>query len=143
MSVIKMHVVISGIGGDSASIDVPADGTLEAIELGMGVPINGSIAAGDSIGAEISFLSTAQIGGGHDSRGSLCEAGTGWVLISATVGFGGLSPICFQNGIDVRVNAGERIFIHGLASQADISGEATGYLFIKDKLDARPSTRRR
>lgn len=143
MSVIKMYLAISGVGGDSDSIDIQADGFLESMGLGLVFASDGTPATGDLVQAEISFLSTSTMGGGHDSRGSLLTAASIILTTLANSVCNPAVPMAFQSGISVPVMAGERIFIHGVANQADITGIASGYLFVKDKLNSRPGVRRR
>jgi len=142
MSVIKLFLAISGIVAVSDSIDVQLDGSLEALSLGVLMDTNTTPGSGDVISAELSFLSSNTIGGGHDSRGSLCEVASQLLVGLANSHQIPSQPLCLNNNLNVKVNAGERIFIHGVANQADIAGSAEAYLFIRDKSD-KVSPRRR
>ena len=153
-SIIKISgTVIAGATSNGiASVDIPEDGEIVCI---------GGVLTGDYTGApapranstlrlvaELSFLSTNQIGA-NDARGAIAGLGVSMVELygeAAETGGGGgkiseMASICFHEGIII--NAGERIYIHGFSSIADLGASATFLLYIKSKGGGRRSTKRR
>lgn len=145
MSIIKMHVLQTGVGESSAMIDVPKDGVIRTITLG--IEISDTAPATTDVGrAELSFLSSNQIGV-NDARGSLCEVDHQFAHVNlaatlATIAMSG-TPFCILTPIAVKVAAGERIYLHVTATGSLVAA-ASAYLFIDDGIDvARAQTRRR
>jgi len=145
MSIIKMSITTGATATTvaTASIDVPADGTIRAITLGMSFQ-DATPAISDALSAELTFLSTPQFLT-NDARGSLCQTGFNVAFQDAARLVLQGVPFCVLTPIAVAVAAGERIFLHIQASGADdIDGTATAYLFIDDGLDVgRAQIRRR
>lgn len=142
MTTVKMLLDISGIVTASNNIDVSLDGTLEAFSLMVSMSINATPATGDGIQSELSFLSSSNIGSGHDSRGILGEVTSQMLVGLANSHILPSVPFIFANGLDIKVNAGERMFIHGVASQADVAGRAIAMLYIRDRGDKTAPRRR-
>ena len=141
MSVIKMYVASSGTALTSASIDVPADGIITAITLGLQIEDASPVITEGSV-AEVSFLSS-QTFATNDARGSLCAVGRATAFADAARLVIEGSGFCVLTPIHVPVNAGERIYLH-IQSDGSVVATAVAYLFVSDGLDqARPRITRR
>lgn len=137
---------------DIVSIDIPEDGLIQCIG-GLLVPIFSRGAAPStneslSIVAELSFLSTHQIGS-NDARGTIAGIGVAVIMVfseAAETGGGGAkiseqNSLCIEGGIPV--NAGERIHLHGSSSDGSLTATATFILYMKFVSRARRSPSRR
>lgn len=135
-----------------ASIDVPEDGEIMSIGgaiIGSYVPVPAPAANITlQLVGELSFNSTNQIGA-NDSRGGIAGVAVAtsfvWSEAAETGGGGGnLSEhgsITFDGGLTV--NAGERIFIHGISSHADLTATLTFLMYMKTRGGGRRSPKRR
>ncbi len=144
MTMYKMFKSISTADVDvSDSIDIQADGVLEYASVGVSISAGTGDAAGDFVRAEVSFLSSEQFNS-HDVRGSICMATAVIGAVSTNGAFGLVSnPFCIVNGLSLRVNAGERIFIHVQSDEAAVSGAGVAYLHVRDGQGSLASQRRR
>lgn len=146
MSVIKLY----GAGGAgvwvSVSADIPLDGYISTVALGVSMTQNPALADAESAIAEISFASTAQFTA-NDVRNSLCQASAvlaGGGAAAAIVGLPSV-PFCVLTGLHVRVYAGEKLWLHGQVTATVSGASAVGYIYIEDNEDrgrARVRTRR-
>lgn len=136
MSVIKLFA--AGLVGtlSSVSIDIPADGVIQTLTLGATIESDAVFVDGEGVTAELSFLSSPTFTT-NDVRGSLCQvranrsgggAAAAWAASVAV-------PFCILSGIDVPVNAGERVFLHLQGVAGIASSSAVAYLFVKDGID--------
>ncbi len=146
MSVIKMYGPASAGAEVTVSIDVPADGILDSLSLGVTVDDDTAMdGAPKSLSAEVSFMSSSTFVT-NDARGSLCTVTAAMFgqVVTDLIMLGPTSvPFCILNNLNIRLNAGERIYMHILSSDPDIPGRAAAYLFINDNVDGRARTRRR
>lgn len=146
-------VLANATTNDIAAIDVPEDGQIMCIGgLILGIYTIDPAAVLDSqsvqIAAELSFLSTNQIGI-NDSRGAIAGIGAssflGFAEVAATGGggasFSEQNSLCIEGGIDV--NAGERIHLHGYSSLALLTATATFILYMKTRGGGRRASKRR
>lgn len=134
MTVHKLAAI--GAGGTQnavAQLDIALDGIITAIH---GVLINNGAAAGDEVIAEISFLSVSTIAA-NDTRGSLFSLGN---RISGAGAVTGVNS--GVGGLTIPVNAGERIFLH-LVATAAISSSAEINIYVEDGAGLQVATRRR
>lgn len=129
---------VSTTSNDVASIDMPQDGEIR----GVLSHVRGSgIATGDRATAEISFLSTNQIGV-NDARGSITEISqqTGDITTSGQADASNSFYQAFDPGIPVQ--GGERLHMHTSASTG-VTPTGTFMLYITVGGTRRRSTRRR
>jgi len=133
MSVIRMYLSSIVAGALVEGVDVPQDGTIEGITLGLGTVKGGLSVDGDGCSAEVTFGSQSGFTV-HDSRVSLCTVGNYYVsAVSASVNNGNNNnPFCTLTPLSVPVSAGERIFLHTLQVGSLASYVAIAYLFIRD-----------
>lgn len=130
MSVYKLFGdVTGGSQDDAASVDVQADGNINAIH---GTLYGDLDADGESIVAELSFLSTNTFLV-NDARGSLFTLGGQMSLTTSGVAFTGLNDSI--SGIKIPVSQGERIHLH-ISSTAGVSGDCFMYLYVEDGIAA-------
>lgn len=142
MSIIKMYVTASAATLASASIDIPANGIIRTITMGM---FNYDTAPGTSneqTAAELTFLSSPQYSS-NDVRGSLCQISSGLFFADAArLSLSG-DPFCILTPIAIKVMAGERVYLHCTPGGSAVAS-VIAYLFIDDGIDvARAQTRRR
>jgi len=142
MSTVKMFVSATGTTDAEATADIQADGTIEAIALGVDVTNNATPADGDGGSAELSFMSSNSFGI-NDVRGSLCTASARFVGAAAADGLMGVAstPLCILTPIKVPVSAGERLHLH--LRPVNNTVVATCYIMINDGFDSRARLRRR
>ena len=141
MSVIKLYVASSGTSLTSASIDIPADGVITALTVGMQIE-DASPVITEGATAELSFLSS-QTFATNDARGSLCQVARATAFADAARLVIEGSGFCVLTPIRVPVNAGERIYLH-VQADGSVVATAVAYLFVEDGLDqARPRIARR
>jgi len=133
MSIYKFFQAVTGLVVASASIDMQTSGIIDSVVLGLTMAADATPADGDNAVAELSFLSTPTFAT-HDVRGSLAQTTVSFLATTAE-GIITSVPAFFATALSVRVNAGERIFLHVLASQADISAAAVAYLYVRDGLE--------
>lgn len=145
-------VLANATTNDIAAIDIPEDGEIMCIgALLIGIPARVGVASTNlsiRIAAELSFLSTNQIGV-NDARGTIAGIGASWAHSFAeateTGGSGAkcseMADICLPEGITV--NAGERIHLHGSSSEALVTATATFLLYMKTKGGGRRDRHRR
>ncbi len=140
MSVIKMYVDVAAATYEAAQIDLPADGTLYALHLMVSVS-DATPASSEQVFAELSFISTPQYAA-NDSRGSLaqCNIKT-YFADAARLAISGNSEFS-MTGLNVRLNAGERIYLH-CTPEGSIAANAIAYLYIEDGMDQPRALRRR
>lgn len=135
---------VAGVGtisvttNDVAAIDIPEDGTIDAVSI----TIEGQgMTSEDLAQAELSFLSTNQIGS-NDARGSIALAQIGTCTITTS----GLSSKVFTLFVAIpgglSVNAGERIHLHTGASTG-VTPVASADIYFTGKGSSRRATRRR
>jgi hypothetical protein len=126
----------------SASIDIPKDGVITNIYGHLFVSVDATPANGDTLDGELSFGSSQSLTV-NDSRQSIAQMGLAVVFADAArIVWAGMH-FMEMNGINIPVSAGERIFIHLLANQTDITGRMVAYLHVDDGLDTGRSQRRR
>lgn len=134
-------VIANATTNGLASIDAPND----AVITGVQAILTGewTTPASDSVNivGELSFLSTNQINV-NDSRGSLMEISVAGAMLS-TEGGHGLASTLFMGGLDIPLNAGERLHIHSFSSAANLVGILTFLLHTQVVNTARRSVRRR
>ncbi len=153
-TVIKISGIIPAAGTNNAlaAIDVPEDGEIMCVGgLVTGI-YEPAPAAGANVSlvlaGELSFNSTNQIAQ-NDSRGAIAGIGTAASMIygeAAETGAGGfkiseMNSLCIEGGLTI--NAGERIYIHGYSSAADLTATLTFLMYIKTRGGARRATKRR
>ena len=142
MSVIKMFNNGTGVTVVSTQIDIPADGVIRSIAMGMQFE-DASPATGEGAQVELSFLSVNTFAV-NDARGSLCTVNHVVVFADAARIVMSGTPFCILTPIAVSVAAGERIFMHGVGDSVSATWLATAYLFVDDGIDvARAQVRRR
>lgn len=135
MSVYK--VFAAGTGGTedgAAQLDIQFDGEIQAL---FGSVIGDLDTDTDKVKAELSFISTNSLTN-NDTRGSL-------ITISEFASIGAAGAVVTQanagvSGISIPVAAGERVWLHIVAS-ANVDSEVTMYIYVKD--GAGPELRRR
>lgn len=108
-----------------ATIDVPEDGTIEAIH---GMVFGAAMADNDNCSAELSFLSTNQFNL-NDARGAIAEV----TVKSSSVTTSGQGPASamqyFNFNPGIPINAGERLHLHTDASSGVTpTGQFTIYM---------------
>jgi hypothetical protein len=97
------HMYLSGSG--SAAIDVPADDVLE--EVVITIQHAGEV---DQVGqAQLSFGSTA-VFTTNDARQTIATFVSSFYVLTSGYSLGAQSLVCHPN---VKINAGERIYLHG------------------------------
>jgi hypothetical protein len=142
MSIIKLYTVSTAGVLATASVDIPANGIIRTITVGL---FNYDTAPGTSneqSAGELSFLSAPQYAS-NDVRGSLCQVAAGlYFADAARLALAG-TPFCILTPIAVKVAAGERVYLH-VTSGGSAVASAVSYLFIDDGIDvARAQVRRR
>lgn len=146
MSIIKLYGVGAAGVWASASADVPLDGYITTVALGVSITQNPALADAEAAIAELSFASTPQFTA-NDVRNSLCQASAvmaGGGAAAAIVGLPSV-PFCVLTGLHVRIYAGEKIWLHGQLTATIGGASAVGYVYIEDNEDrgrARVRTRR-
>lgn len=141
MSIIKMYVDVASATYEAAQVDIPADGTLYAFHLGM-MRTDATPVDNESVFCELSFISTPQYAS-NDARGSIGQVmlATFEMLEATTFGVNGPNNV-FLSGLDIRLNAGERIYLHATPG-GSIVATAFAYMYIHDGLDQPRAARRR
>jgi hypothetical protein len=134
MSFIKLFAAGAGITTViSAAIDVPLDGTITSVLLGIAVQNNASLNA-EGLTAEVSFASTPSFTT-HDVRNSLGMCSLNFV--TSPVGAPGLGvpgfPFFVAHNLEIATFAGERIYLHLQAAGTIDNFSSVGYIHIKDK----------
>lgn len=134
MSVYKLAAVgAGGVQNGIAQVDVTVDGLITAIHANI---INLGTVTGNEVQMEASFLSVNTIGV-NDTRGSLFNIGhrliAGGSNQSAHSGVGGLAIV---------VTAGERMFLHIVATAA-VASSVDIYIYVEDGAGLATATRRR
>ncbi len=141
MSIIKMYLSVSAATAASASIDVPASGSIRAITMGMQMTDASPVSAEGAF-FELSFLSGATFTT-NDARGSLCQVSRRAFFVDAAREAVEGSGFCVVTPIDVKVAAGERIFLHGLP-EGSVVAACVVYIYVDDGIDVgRAQIRRR
>lgn len=141
MSIIKMVAPSLGTSLSTVGIDIPAKGVITTVAMGVRYT-DATPATGDTVDVELTFSSSPQFAV-HDARASIC-------MISNQVFFTDAARLvltgpqfCILTPVKIAVEGGERVFLHGITS-GSITGSATAYLFIDDRVDdVRPRARRR
>ncbi len=126
MTIYKLYA--SSSGDSVASFDVQLDGEIKA--LLMSADASGADALNEGVLAELSFLSSNTFAN-SDVRGSLMTIQIRFGVLTS----GGMnaSENYHVSGLEVPVNAGERIFLH-VSDQGTLTGRNVyAYLYIKDK----------
>lgn len=137
-TVLTMYAAGTGGTQDAlAQVDVPKDGSLVGIEWSGWGKIDGDTEVGE---AQVSFGSTGAFAS-NDARQIISQVSFGLISTISAVGvvvevFNHYSPLP-----DINVNAGERIFLHQLAS-AGVTSALRVCLHFSFDLD-QPKTRRR
>jgi len=140
MSVIKMYVDVAAATYEAAQIDIPADGTLYAVDLAMMVA-DASPATNESVFAELSFISTPQYAA-NDSRGSIAQVMVGTFFTDAArLAVHGAERMTLA-GLNIKINAGERIYLHATPG-GSLVATVLAYLFVEDGMDQPRALRRR
>ncbi len=121
----------------SATIDVQLDGEIQSIL--MTTDCSGADALNDGMRAELSFLSTNSFGT-NDTRGSLMMIHNRMGIL--TQGGGNMDNNFSVSGLEVPVNAGERLHLH-ISHQGGATGTCHAYVYIRDKGVTRTPPRRR
>ena len=128
-----------GTGGAEdavASVDIQFDGVIEGMSLQT--RSTSTMSGGDHVEAELSFLSTSNIGK-HDARGSLLQADFG--LHQTSSGATDKVGRSQMTGIAIPVHAGERVYMHVNGSTGETQ-DVTGYLYVADNAPVAPIRRR-
>lgn len=145
MSIIKMFSSTAAGAGNvlvSAQIDIPANGFIEAMSLGIAFS-DATPTISTGCAAELSFLSQMSTTV-NDARGVLLSANARIAFQDAARLILHGVPFAIMTPIRVKVAAGERVFLHSICDVADQQVLATAYLFVNDGIDvARAQTRRR
>lgn len=137
MSIYKLSGTGTGGTEDAlAQLDVQFDGIITAIAGHIRSTMTG---AGQFATAEASFLSTNTVGT-NDTRGSIFSVSTS--LTGNTSGFTQGTENNNVGGLNIRVNAGERLWLHFSAS-ASLASDGQIYLYVEDGQDVPTATRRR
>jgi len=140
MSIIKMYVAASAATYAVAAIDIPANGKIRTISMGLAISDATPVTVEGAV-AELSFNSTPQYAT-NDVRGSLCQVRAQPIFVDAArIAMAGV-PFAILTPIEVPVNAGERVFLH-LTPDGSVSATCVAYLFIDDGLDSNKAVRRR
>lgn len=154
-TIIKLAGVIPAntTTNDIAALDMPEDGEimcLGGLITGLFAPTVGGTLENNTfyLAAEISFLSTNQIGV-NDSRGSIGGIGlSSYIAFSeATETGAGAAKLSEQNSLCIEggipVNAGERVHLHGISSLALLTANVTFLMYIKTRGGGRRASKRR
>ena len=138
MSVYKLAG--TGTGGTEnglGQLDIMADGVITGLHGDLSAVFE---ANADTAYSEISFLSVNSQGV-NDTRGSLCSLDIELLLVT-----GGYAMVVGKNtnvgGLAIVVNAGERLWLHSVASSADSTRHAW-YIYVEDGVGLQQSQRRR
>jgi len=124
--------------GLMASIDVPADGRILGAVLTIDLTSNaGADCAGN---VEVSFSSSAVMGT-NDARAAIVG---GYVRQDLTTS-GASNPTVHVTTppIDIPVQSGERLYMHGIVEGSPTVLDAQCYLYIDSSGPSRPAPRRR
>lgn len=140
MSIIRMQIQAVSTTVNTVGVDIPADGTIEAITMGQHME-DASPVTGEGARCQLSFLGEmVQV---NDSRGVLCDtAERTFFADAARIALSG-HGFCVVTPISIPVNGGERLFLHAVCDSASLIVDAVAFIFIRDKVDARPRIRRR
>ena len=137
MSIYKLSGTGTGGTEDAlAQLDVQFDGIITAVTGHIRSTMTG---AGQFATAEISFLSNNTVGT-NDTRGSIFSVSTS--VTGTTSGFFQGTQHNNAAGLAVRLNAGERIWLHFSAS-AGLASEGQIYVYVEDGQDVPTAQRRR
>lgn len=129
---------VTGSADDIASIDVPEDGFIVGLLMSI---IDATLASGENVVSEVSFLSTSQ-NTSNDARGLIGMLSMG-VGVVTTSGNGQAAQSLFLNfGDGIPVNAGERIHLHTDITGAPSAGLRNA-LYFSTKGGGRRSAKRR
>lgn len=112
---IQMRAATAG-GNENgiASIDVPANGNLVGVTWNVNVDFDTD---NDTFQAQLSFGSTGSIV--NDSRQVISNCASG-ISMPTSAGFV-RGDINYHDPVDIPVNMGERLFIHGMCSASVVS----------------------
>lgn len=128
----------------SVSFDVPLDGMLTSILMGSRFS-EAALADGMIVNAEASFSSTPQFTS-SDVRNSLGQCSSGVIGAGAAAAIYGSTPLGLfvAHNLEIKVFAGERIFLHLQQTATIDASSAVAYFHIRDGDDrgARPRSRR-
>jgi hypothetical protein len=139
-----IRVFGQGTGGstvnDVASIDIPFDGTIQAIHALM---LNTNQGSNIKAQAELSFLSTNQLDT-NDSRGTIAQIGNQTGAVSTSGASKGSESVFldFSGGGGIPVNAGERLHLH-IESGSSVTPNVTFIIYLRQGSTRRRSVRRR
>lgn len=135
MSIYKLAANITG-GNGIASLDIRLEGELYSVSIL--IRPTAMDALNDYAHIEISFGSVATIGV-NDVLNSIFSHTCAQQFLTTGGGVGGL--VAISPVLRVKVNVGERIYMHGASVAA--AGVAEAYLYVDDETDLKPRTRRR
>lgn len=135
MSVYKLHGTNTGADG-IAQLDIREDGWITGVVI-TARP-SGMDAANDYHSLEVSF-SSSNSWSTNDVRASIFMAKSSVGLLTSGSADVGINASI--GGVRIRVNQGERVYLHGTTS-AGGGGLATAYLYVEDKSEKRPIGRR-
>lgn len=124
MSVYKLYA--DGTGGTEdgiAQLDIQFVGIINAILLGIQADVD---ADGEVARGELSFISTNAVAN-NDTRGSLAMVGQRAIGTVADIS----SSVVSIPGINIPVNAGERLWLHIVAA-ASVVSNCWAYVYVDD-----------
>jgi len=136
VSIIKLYSAGAAGVWAPVSADVPLDGFITTVALGVVIGTNPAFVDGETAIAEMSFASTPQFAA-NDVRNSLCQAAATIIGGGAALSWMGLPsvPFCVLTGLRVRIYAGEKLWLHGSMSAGLGTASATAYAYIEDSED--------
>lgn len=137
---ILVSVAAAGVGDSTVAVDVPNDGFIESMFVNMRG--NGMDALGDSYGVELSFASSNTFNS-NDSRITMIQVGEEFNVLTSGASASGI--VASLIGIDIPVNAGERLHVHTAVAggTTNINGVIFLYYSTRGARPARRTTRRR
>ena len=116
--------VTGGVENSIAMIDIPQDGFIIVVDWDSNFTLD---AANEFIEIELSFITTNQLAT-NDVRGRISSISAQAEVLSA-VGLHSFSLQKVVSGFDIRVAAGERLFLHSNAT-AGVQGSARCNLYV-------------
>lgn len=137
VTIIQMAAV--GTGGTenaAANIDVPADGVLKGVQWAMSAGLD---ADADAIQVELSFIATNQANT-NDARGVISSIRSRFEMVTSGAG---ITAVNFYFPTDLRMNGGERLYLHIIATAGVTSAVDALLHFEPDRGVTRRSERRR
>ena len=120
-----------------ATLDIQEDGFITAVMLN--IHADGMDAFNDRLQGEVSFMSSNTFDV-NDTRGSICMHSLSQQLLTSGGGIGASSIAV--SGLQIPVDAGERVHLHG-KSEGGSQAHITCYLYVEDSQDSKQRPKRR